>query len=31
MASGIIDLGSSGNMSGRISWSSSSNGPQNNN
>ena len=31
MASGIIDLGSSGKMSGRISWSSSSNGPQNNN
>ena len=30
MASGIIDLGSSGKMSGRISWSSSSNGPQNN-
>ena len=31
MASGIIDLGSSGKMSGRITWSSSSNGPQNNN
>ena len=30
MASGIIDLGSSGKMSGRISWSSSSNGPQKN-
>lgn len=30
MASGIIDLGSSGKMSGRITWSSSSNGPQNN-
>ena len=31
MVSGIIDLGSSGKMSGRITWSSSSNGPQNNN